>query len=122
MTQHPDEILKNVGPTVLFNMTGKFGKQQALEAMHRAASIFVMALEDMSGECPDDAAFYQVWAQTAGLPTAKSFILLKNTMITCGWIVRAERTAGPFLMITPKGQEKAVGFRKYLKEPTDADD
>jgi hypothetical protein len=111
-----------VGPTVLFNMTGKFGKDAALAAMSKAAGCFLMALEDMGGESPDDPKYYQIWGQSCGLPTAKSFFLLKNAMISSGWMVRPERSDGFHLAITPQGEAKATDFRKRLDpEATDGE-
>jgi len=120
MKQPNRDILKNVGPTVLFNMTGKFGKGPAMDAMNKAAGCFVMALQDMGGEAPDDPTYYQVWGQSCGLPSGESFKLLRNVMVTCGWVVSGDRSDGPYLMITAKGKEKAASFEKHLK-PKDSE-
>ena len=122
MKQHPEEVLGRVAPTVLFNMTGKFGKAAALTAMHRAAGIFMLAMRDMGGECPDDPKYYQVWGQGCGLPSGKSFLLLKNVMITCGWLVRPDRSDGHHLVVTEKGTEKALGFSDLIQSDDEVSD
>ncbi len=115
MKQHPDEILKNVSQSVLFRMTGKFDRTAALETLNRAAGIFILALQDMGGEAPDDPNFYQTWGQLSGLPSAESFALLKSVMVDIDWIWRVDRADGFHLLLTGKGREKAAGYAKHLK-------
>jgi hypothetical protein len=108
------EILKGIPPNILFTMTGKFGKEDALKAMHRAACSFLLALEDLGGDAEDDPAYYPVWGQACGLPGAKAFVVLRNSMEAAGWITRTTIATGPRVYITPIGRNKAVAFADAL--------
>lgn len=121
MTQQHNDISGRISPTVLFDITGKFGKDQAIKAMNKAGASFVLALRDMGGRCPDNPAFYSSWAMGCGLPQAKSFALLRNVLVTIGWVIRAECSDGHDLILTEKGRSKAVAFELNLK-PKDNDD
>jgi hypothetical protein len=119
--QQPEDRLSEVRETTLFNLTGKFGSKAAIKNMDRGAKVFLMALRDIGGTCPDTEMDHARWGMACRIPGAKSFRLMRNCMQKCGWIDVIPPAGGGTSMIhiTEKGKAKAAFFESVFSPEED---
>jgi len=100
-----------VNPQTLFEMTGIFDQDRAMQRFNKAAGMFLIALKDMGGQVDEGPGLGIVWAGALKLPP-KGFILLLTVMRKLEWIDRTMKADRQFcLLLTPKGNLKSDHFK-----------
>jgi hypothetical protein len=100
-----------VNPQTLFEMTGIFDADRAMQRFNKAAGMFLLALKDMGGQVDEGPGLGIVWAGALKLPP-RGFILLLTVMRKLEWIDRTMKADRQFcLLLTPKGHLKADNYK-----------
>jgi hypothetical protein len=103
-----------VNPQTLFEMTGIFDKDRAMQRFNKAAGIFLIALQAGGGSVAEGPGLGIVWAAPLQLPP-RGFVLLLNVMRKLGWIERSMGGDKKFnLVLTAKGDIKAVNYKNLF--------
>lgn len=115
-----NRIRLSADPKVFFNLTGKFDKTEAMRVLMHAGGSTLLAIRAMGGRVTDSRELYGAMAQALGLPSAKSFLLVRAIMAQMGWIdvTTSITTDGTrrMLQLTEKGIHKAAVFGEFLHD------
>ena len=111
-----------VNPQTLFEMTGIFDQDRAMQRFNKAAAMFLMALKDLGGQVEEGPGLGIAWAGALKLPP-RGFGLLLTVMRKLEWLDRAMLADRTFcLLLTPKGHLKAEHYRDAFKAAAAEDD
>jgi hypothetical protein len=103
--------MMEVSPQTLFEMTGIFDKDRAIQRFNKGAGMFLMALKDLGGQVDEGPGLGNRWAGALKLPP-KGFVLLLNVMRRIGWLDRTMKADREFcLILTPKGHLQADVYK-----------